>query len=167
MKRIASAIGVLIVSILAGLPAGAQQTLAKQTATAGPISATITLMEYTNRKNALLLYVDWENAPGTDYPMGCLSPTQDIRYQLRDARGNTIPVSEQTLRSPGIQSVPIASHVNTLHPLTCAQRQASDAEVAVRRLFPQVRSGTYTFLVTLAPRGLRQQASFAPIPVTF
>jgi hypothetical protein len=105
------------------------------------------------------------------YPVACISPYRDLRFELRGGNDLLVPINVQALHHPVLEGSGTFNHVrsaNVGRTYNCANAQTRNRTVWLNfsALYPNLRSGSYTLNIVFAPQGLGQQARFAPIKIT-
>lgn len=100
----------------------------------------------------------------------CMSGFYDVRYVLRDPYGNVVPTDNQPWKrgSDMIQGGGgYVSDVNARAKDACTSSRVPRVYRAVllSDYYPNLKHGTYTLEITLAPRGTKDRASLPPITI--
>lgn len=105
---------------------------------------------------------------GAPIGAGCISPNRDFRYELRDSHGTLVPVNQHALDTPPYGESTDVWSVNASNQNSpCTDRSPGVVKriTILAPLYPRLAPGTYTLLITFAPRGQSQEAAFAPVSI--
>jgi hypothetical protein len=148
-----------------GLPRcfGSAETLFHQELVIASISATVSVI---NPGNGIRIEADFQSKT---YPVGCLSPYRDLRYELRAADGRVIPVSKQALQHPPYDGPQTINHTIASSFTPHCEGTANGewpTHALFDELYPNLSPGNYTLHISFAPHGTGQHADFAPVPIS-
>lgn len=156
-----------IISLLAALTAPGHATpapwLLNQKVTVNDVAATISIPA---GETDFMILVKFQSQK---FPVGCLSAYRDLQYELLDAKGAIVPVSQRTLQHPPPEQS-VFNHVikgSTGHP--CSENAPMgvwNVRAQFSALYPNLPQGRYTLQITFAPRGTGRQANFTPVKIS-
>jgi hypothetical protein len=133
--------------------------LLQQKVVAGNVFAGVTVRQAHDG-----VYIKWDFT-SSSYPVACLNPYIDFRYEVRDNGGRVVLPDEYRLRHPP-ELILIANHaIPGEQNLDCRSSGLHEFRGYARSdtLYPKLQRGTYTLLMTFAPHGTARRAQFAPV----
>jgi hypothetical protein len=164
MKRLALswALGILVATLHLGV-ARAQASSATATVSSWAVKATLT--RETNPSDFRLLEYFSTTDP-QHQSVVCASGFVDVEYILRDASGHVVEGAKDPWKAHSDRDYPMSfSSKGPSNGCTTVGVAGAARVVYVSWLYPNLKPGTYTLEIILAPRGIAGRAALAPFTI--
>lgn len=159
----------IVIATMFVMPSDADESNAREAEVQG---VTVKVTTYYTASDHLGLAVVFHSSDAQRYNVYCVSAYYDLQYELRDEQGRIIPVNSdpshwhgdiQTGNEEGPFDAPDLSIPEARDP--CRRIKVADAYrgVLLSDFYPDLPEGKYTLVIRVAPRGLSEGETLAPM----